>query len=87
MMKSKNERTVFGMKFSIFKNDKSTYWNEIILLLIIIISCTVGILLIVYRPTFWIIEESSTVVFGVLITFFGAMFIPGAIYRVFHNDK
>ena len=74
------------MKFSLFTNDKSTYWDEIILFLIIIISCTIGILLIIYRPTFWIIDESITVVFGVLVTMFGVMFIPGAIYRVFHND-
>ena len=34
------------MKFSLFKNDKSTYWDEIILCLMIAISVLLGTMLI-----------------------------------------
>ena len=75
------------MKFSLFKNDKSTAMDELILLLIIVVCLTIGILLIVYKPAFWIIDSSSTTLCGVLITLLGVMYIPGLIYRLFTNDK
>lgn len=75
------------MKFSLIKNDKSTAMDELILFLIIAVCLTVGILLIVYKPTFWFIDSSSTTLFGVLITLLGVMYIPGLIYRLFTNDK
>ena len=75
------------MKFSLIKNDKSTVKDEIILALIVIISATCGILLIKFRPSFWIIESNDSVVFGVLCMIFAAMFFPGLIYRLMTNDK
>ncbi len=75
------------MKFSIVKNDKSTFWDEVVLGLISLACLTVGILLIVFKPSFWIIDSSSFVVLGVLIALLGFMFLPGLIYRLFTNDK
>ncbi len=75
------------MKFSLIKNDKSTYWDEVILAIMIVCSMAIGILLMVYRPSFWIISSTTSVQFGVMITLFGVMFIPGLIYRLKTNDK
>ena len=74
------------MKFSLFKNDKSTYKDELILLLIVVLSLTFGIFLAVTAPSFWIIESSTTKVFGVLWIMVGIMFLPGLIYRLFTNN-
>ncbi len=74
------------MKFSIVKNDKSTFWDEVILGLISLSCMTIGILLIVFKPSFWIIDSTSFVVFGVMIAFFGFMFLPCLIYRLLTND-
>ncbi len=75
------------MKFSLIKNDKSTVKDEIILALMVGISAACGILLIKYRPTIWIIDESDSVVMGVLFLVFAFMFFPGLIYRLTTNDK
>ncbi len=52
------------MKFSLFKNDKSSAMDELILFLIIVVCLTIGILLIIYKPTFWVINSSSTKMVG-----------------------
>lgn len=75
------------MKFSLFKNDKSTYKDEIILFLIVGISLTVGILLVVFAPSFWIVQSSTTKVFGVLWIIVGIVFFPGLVYRLFTNNS
>lgn len=75
------------MKFSLIKNDKSTVKDEVMLGFIIIVCLIIGILLIVCRPSFWIIDQSITVVTGVIITVFGLMFVPCLIYRLLTNDK
>lgn len=75
------------MKFSFIKNDKTTVWDEVILSIIIIVLFTVGITLCVLRPTFWIVEESTIVVLGVLMITMGIMYIPGLIYRLMTNEK
>ena len=72
------------MKFSLFKDDKSTHADEIILLLISLISLTVGILLVVFKPSIWIISEGLSAGFGVAAIVFALMFIPCAIYRFLH---
>ena len=74
------------MSFSLIKNDKSTVLDEIILALISIGCLAVGILLIVLRPEFWIIEQHITGVTGVMITIVGVMFLPCLIYRLFTNE-
>ena len=74
------------MRFSLFKNDKSAYKDELILFLIVAISFGIGISLAVTAPSFWIIESSTTKVFGVLWIMIGIMFLPGLIYRLFTND-
>jgi hypothetical protein len=75
------------MKFSLVKNDKSTYWDEVILAVMVIASFAIGISLIVTKPSFWIITEATTTITGVFFVLFGVMFLPGLIYRLFTNDK
>ncbi len=75
------------MKFSLLKNDKSTVKDEIVLALIIVLCLAAGILLIVLRPSFWVIGQNITVLTGVMIAAFGVLFIPSLIYRLLTNDK
>ena len=75
------------MKFSMVENDKSTYWDEVILALIVVICIGAGVALILTKPSFWIISSTLTTVLGVLIAAIGVMFIPGLIYRLLTNDK
>ncbi len=75
------------MKFNPLKNDKSTFWDEVVLAVIVIVSIAIGVLLIVFKPTFWIIPDSITILIGVFFVLFGFMFLPGLIYRLFTNDK
>ncbi len=75
------------MKFSIVKNDKSTYWDEVILGLMSFGGLAIGIMLIILKPSFWVIDSSLFVVFGVLIAMLGFMFAPCFIYRLLTNDK
>jgi len=74
------------MKLSLFRNDKTTFKDELVLALIVSVSLTVGILLVVTAPSVWIIQSSTTKVFGVLWIMVGVMFFPGLIYRLFTND-
>lgn len=75
------------MKFSLMENDKSTVMDELILGLISIGCLVLGILLIVFRPDFWVIEQNISIVTGVLIVMTGVMFVPCLIYRLLTNDK
>lgn len=75
------------MKFSLFENDKSTYADEIILGLIVLISAICGILLIVFRPEFLFISSNIMVVIGVMLLIVAIMFLPGLVYRLMTNDK
>ena len=77
---------VITMKVSLFKNDKSTYWDEVILLCVVAVFIVAGVVLMYFKPSFWIIEECNSVVFGVLMIIAGGGCIPGLIYRLFHND-
>ena len=74
------------MNFSLFKNDKTTVKDEIVLFLIIILSIAIGSILILIKPSFGIIHERHTVVCGVFIDLFGVMLIPGLIYRILTNN-
>ncbi|CDA24373.1 unknown [Roseburia sp. CAG:197] len=75
------------MKFSLFHNDKSTVKDELLLFLFIAFWLVCGILLVVYKPSFFIIDEAESTVFGVLCILIAAMFTPGLVYRLFTNDK
>lgn len=75
------------MKLSIVKNDKSTYWDEVILFLMIAISIAVGVCLLTFKPSFWIIRKNDSALIGVMFIIFGVMYIPGLIYRLFTNEK
>ena len=75
------------MKFSLLKNDRSTYKDEMILALIVAISFTIGIFLTVTAPSFWLIRSTTTKVFGILWIIVGVMFLPGLVYRLFTNDQ
>lgn len=75
------------MKFSFFKNDKSTALDELILFVFIAICLGAGIALVATGPSFWIINSAMTKTFGVLWILVGVMFIPGLIYRLFTNEK
>ena len=57
------------MKFSLLKNDKSTYWDEVILAIMVISSFAIGISLIVIKPSFWIVIEATTTIIGVFFLF------------------
>lgn len=70
------------MKFSIIKNDKSTFWDEVILGLISFGCIAIGVLLIVFKPSLGIIDSNSLVVMGAMITLWGFMFLPCLIYRL-----
>lgn len=73
------------MKFSFVKNDTTTYWDEIWLILITLIALVIGVLLVVFRPSFWIISESTSICFGVLSLLLVVMYTPCIIYRLFEN--
>ena len=73
------------MKFSFVKNDTSTYWDEICLSLITLIALLIGVLLVAFRPSFWIISESTSIYFGVLSLLLVIMYTPCIIYRFFEN--
>ena len=75
------------MKFSLLHNDKSTAKDELLLFLFIAFWLVCGILLVVYKPSFFIIDEAESTVFGVLCILIAAMFTPGLVYRLFTNDK
>lgn len=73
------------MKFSIIKNDKTTYWDEVWLSVITIFSLIGGILLIVFRPSFWIVTSGFSMGIGIAAVIFSVMFIPCIIYRLREN--
>lgn len=75
------------MKFSFFKNDKTTFWDEVYLSLFIIACIGAGVILIIFAPSFWLITSASSKTFGVLWVLVGVMFIPCLIYRLATNDK
>lgn len=75
------------MKFNLIENDETAVVDEIILAIIIIASIAVGVLLVVFRPCFWIFEQSAMVVIGILFLLFGVMFIPSLIYRFVTNKR
>ena len=58
-----------------------------LLALIILAFVGSGIALIVLKPAFCFIDGNDTTLFGVLLVLTGAMFFPGLIYRLFHNDN
>ncbi len=74
------------MKFSLFKNDKSTVKDEVYLFLFILACLIVGITLLVTKPEFWIISSSLSMSFGIVWILAAIMFIPGLIYRLMTND-
>lgn len=75
------------MKFNLVKNDETTVVDEIILAIIIVVCIAAGVLLIVFRPCFWIFEQSAIVIIGILFVLFGVMFIPSLIYRLVTNKR
>lgn len=75
------------MKFSIIKNYKSTYWDEVILALIMLAFVGGGIALIIVKPVLGFIDGKDTTLFGVVLVLTGVMFFPGLIYRLLHNDN
>ena len=75
------------MKLSLVENDKSTFWDEVILGLISFVCMAVGALLVVLKPSLGIIDSNIVVVTGAMIGFLGFMFLPCLIYRLLTNDK
>lgn len=75
------------MKNIFFKNDKSTYKDELCLGLITLVALAIGILLVVFRPSFWIISESTSVCTGVMFLLISIMYFPCIIYRLFENKN
>ena len=75
------------MKFNLIENDESTAVDELILAIIIVVCIAAGVLLIVFRPCFWIFEQSATIIVGILFLLFGVMFVPSLIYRLVTNKR
>ena len=73
------------MKFSLFKNDTSTYWDEVILILLVLVDLLIGILLLKFKPNFWIFTESVSACFGILALVIAVMYTPCIIYRLCTN--
>lgn len=74
------------MRFCLFRNDKSTFRDELLLIIIVAASIGLGFLLTIAAPSIWIIKPSTMKVLGVLFIIIGVMFFPGLIYRLFTND-
>ena len=74
------------MKGFLFHNDKSTFKDELFLLLFILICIGAGVLLYAFAPDNWIISMSTIKVFGIVWILAGVMFIPGFIYRLCTNN-
>lgn len=64
------------MKISIMKNNKTTFWDEVVLGLISFGCMIVGGLLIAFRPSIWIIDSNLFVVMGALIIILGVFLQP-----------
>ena len=75
------------MKFSLFRNDKTTAKDELLLLGFILACLAVGIALIITQPSFWLFDRIFFAGVGVAFVITGVMFIPGLIYRLMTNDK
>ena len=75
------------MKFSLFKNDRSTAKDELLLLLFILVCIGIGTALVATSPQFWIIDSAFSGSFGILWIITGVLFVPALIYRLAHNDK
>ena len=75
------------MKNIFTKNDKTTYKDELCLGLITAVALAIGVLLVVFRPSFWIISESTSVCTGVLFLLIAIMYFPCIIYRLFENKN
>lgn len=75
------------MKFSLLKNDKNTALDELLMVCIIITSFVVGLVIFCYAPGFWIIQETTVKVFGIVWMFFAAMLVPALIYRLLTNNR
>lgn len=65
------------LKFSFIKNDKSTIKDELLLLGFILICLAAGIALLITRPSVWIIDQTFSLGFGIILVLTGVMFIPG----------
>lgn len=75
------------MKFSFFKNDKTSFRDEVYLALFIIACIGGGVPFIIFAPSFWLVTSAVSKTFGVLWVIAGVMFIPGLVYRLTTNDK
>lgn len=74
------------MKFNLFRNDKKTAKDELILFLIVVVCIGAGVAFAAKAPAFWIIDSVNMKVFGILWILVGVMLIPGLVYRLFTND-
>lgn len=75
------------MKFSLINNDKSTFWDEVILVVVDFILILSGILLIIFQPSFLIFSGVDFLMFGIIMIFTAVLFIPAIIYRFMTNKK
>lgn len=71
---------------SIFSNDKSTKKDELVIAIFTLLMGVAGVLLVVFKPEFWIIDAASSVIFGVLSIITSVMLVPSIIYRLATNN-
>lgn len=73
------------MKNIFTHNDKTTYKDELCLSLITVVALAIGVLLIIFKPSFWIISESTSICTGVMFLLIAVMYFPCIIYRLTEN--
>lgn len=74
------------MKLSVFKNDKSTLSDELILTLIVIVLVIAGLFLYLYSSFFGVVS-AYVKNFSLVLIILAIMYIPCIIYRLFSNEK
>ena len=70
-----------------FKNNRESFWDEVGLIIVAVISLAVGILLIVTHPSIWIFSENISFGIGIAFVMLSIMIIPCIIYRLIDNNK
>lgn len=84
---NRTRKVMYIMKFSLFENNKSTFWDEVILAVITLLFLVGGIALVVKRPSFYFVSSSMLTMFGVIMIIAAFIYIICIAYRLGTNDK
>ena len=75
------------MKLHLFSNDKSTAKDELIITIFALCSFILGVILIVFRPSFWIISSEIIICTGVMLVATAVVLVPSIIWRLSTNNS